>query len=123
MKIKVMVKIFLLRGNIIWEKDIERKYRAANQSYLINFTAAWCITCQANDKVALSRKAVKDYLKVNDINYVVADWTNKDSEILDVLSSYGRSGVPLYVFWRPGMQDPLILPAILTEQILLKNLK
>ena len=66
---------------------------------------------------------MKDYLKVNDINYVVADWTNKDSEILDVLSSYGRSGVPLYVFWRPGMQDPLILPAILTEQILLKNLK
>ena len=113
----------LTEGNIIWEKDIEQKYRAANQSYLINFTAAWCITCQANDKVALSRKAVKDYLKVNDINYVVADWTNKDSEILDVLSSYGRSGVPLYVFWRPGMQDPLILPAILTEQILLKNLK
>jgi thiol:disulfide interchange protein DsbD len=93
-----------------------------NQAYLINFTAAWCITCQANDKVALSRKNVKQYLKKNNIEYIVADWTNKDENILKVLNKYGRSGVPLYVFWKPGMQDPIILPAILTENLVLETL-
>ena len=107
--------------NIKWELGIEEKFRENNQAYLINFTAAWCITCQANDKIALSRPKIKDYLKDNDIKYIVADWTNKDDEILQTLEFYGRNGVPLYVYWKPDMQKPLILPSILTEQILLDN--
>ena len=58
----------------------------------------------------------------NNIEYIVADWTNKDENILKVLNKYGRSGVPLYVFWKPGMQDPIILPAILTENLVLETL-
>ncbi|MEJ6766859.1 MAG: thioredoxin family protein, partial [Gammaproteobacteria bacterium] len=90
--------------------------------YLINFTAAWCITCQANDKVALSRPSVKKFLSDNNIEYVVADWTNRNQEILDVLSKYGRSGVPLYVYWKPGMSESKVLPAILTEQIVIDRI-
>lgn len=53
---------------------------------------------------------------------MVADWTNKDSNILKSLNFYGRSGVPLYVYWKPGMPEPDILPAILTEKLLLDRL-
>jgi len=58
-------------------------------------------------------------MESNNIEYVVADWTNRDKEILKVLNAYGRSGVPLYVFWRPGMDESILLPAILTENLVL----
>ena len=105
-----------------WNENTESLYQSKNQAYLINFTAAWCITCQANDKIALSRPAVKNYLKENNIEYIVADWTNRNEEILNVLNKYGRSGVPLYVYWKPGMAESKLLPAILTEQIVLDSL-
>ena len=106
---------------VLWESDIEERFKKDKQAYLINFTAAWCITCQANDKIAISRPSIKNYLKTNNIEYVVADWTNKDKEILLALELYKRNGVPLYVFWKPGMNESKILPAILTEQILLDS--
>ena len=106
-----------------WYFGIEEEYQELQQAYFINYTAAWCITCQANDKVALSRMKVKEFMAANDIKYVVADWTNKDKDILDALNVYGRSGVPLYVYWKPGMVKPYILPAILTEKIVLDALK
>ena len=105
----------------MWDPEIETRYKNSNQAYLINFTAAWCITCQANDKIALSRPKIKEYFKDNNVEYIVADWTNKDNEILESLESYNRNGVPLYIYWKPGMDESKILPAILTEQILLDN--
>ena len=104
-----------------WNENIENEYQNKNQAYLINFTAAWCITCQTNDKIALSRPNIKEYIYKNNIEYVVADWTNKNDEILKTLESYNRNGVPLYIFWKPGMKKSKILPAILTEQILLDS--
>ena len=106
-----------------WYFGIEEEYQELQQAYFINYTAAWCITCQANDKVALSKMKVKEFMAANDIKYVVADWTNKDKNILDALNLYGRSGVPLYIYWKPGMEKPQILPAILTEKIVLDALK
>ena len=106
-----------------WNTNIEEDFKNNNQGYLINFTAAWCITCQANDKIALSRPKVKQYLKENDIRYIVADWTNKNDEILKALEKYNRNGVPLYIYWKPGMRESKILPAILTEGTLLDILK
>ncbi len=112
----------LVSDNINWYSDIENIYQEEDQAYFINYTAAWCITCQANDKIALSKPKIKQYFKENNIKYVVADWTNKDREILKSLEKYQRNGVPLYIYWKPSMQKPLILPSILTEQLLLDNL-
>ena len=111
------------KNKIPWYSGIEDDYKKNDQAYLINFTAAWCITCQANDKIALSRPSVVEYMSNNNINYVVADWTNRDKEILDVLNIYGRSGVPLYVFWKPGMDKSIVLPAILTESLVLDTIR
>ena len=104
-----------------WNENIENEYQNKNQAYLINFTAAWCITCQTNDKIALSRPNIKEYIYENNIEYIVADWTNKNDKILKTLEFYNRNGVPLYIFWKPGMKESKILPAILTEQILLDS--
>ena len=102
-----------------WDVNTEDELKKIDQAYLINFTAAWCITCQANDKLALSRPVVKRYLAENNIKYIVADWTNRDDNILKVLKEYGRTGVPLYLYWKPGLEETVILPAILTEDILI----
>ena len=102
-----------------WDVNTEDKLKKIDQAYLINFTAAWCITCQANDKLALSRPVVKKYLAENNIKYIVADWTNRDDNILKVLKEYGRTGVPLYLYWKPGLEETVILPAILTDDILI----
>jgi|TARA_B110000914_G_scaffold92712_1_gene81532 thiol:disulfide interchange protein len=106
----------------LWNIDIENELKDLDQAYLINFTAAWCITCQANDKLALSRPAVKRYLEDNNIKYIKADWTNRDNDILQVLTSYGRTGVPLYLYWKPGLDKTIILPAVLTEDLLISSL-
>ena len=106
-----------------WSLVSEPNLQANNQAYLINFTAAWCITCQTNEKAALSRPSVQEYLSTQNITYIKADWTNRNEEIAAGLAKYNRSGIPLYIFWRPGMAESKILPAVLTEDILLRNLK
>ncbi|MEM9445802.1 MAG: thioredoxin family protein [Verrucomicrobiota bacterium] len=96
--------------------------RENNEPVFIDFTAAWCVTCQVNKKVALRTEEVEarfDELKVQRIK---ADWTNKNPEITKALESYNRSGVPLYVLYAPGRDKPILLPEILTPQIVLDAL-
>jgi thiol:disulfide interchange protein DsbD len=86
----------------------------------VNFTAAWCITCLVNERVALRSPAVAEAFARNGVTYLKADWTNRDAEIATVLASFGRSGVPLYVLY-PGRNggaagaDARLLPQILSE--------
>jgi thiol:disulfide interchange protein len=103
---------------ILWNQALEDELISNNKSFFINYTAAWCITCQANEKIALSSLKVKNYFKSQDIAYLKADWTNKSPEILESLKKYGRTGVPLYIYWEPSMSEPRVLPAILTEKII-----
>jgi len=108
---------------VSWYPELEMDLQESNQAYLINFTAAWCITCQANDKLALSRPRVIEYLASESIQYVKADWTNRNEQIAKALAQYQRTGIPLYVFWKPGMLAPQILPAVLTEDILIRSIE
>ena len=103
---------------VLWNQTIEDDLVFSNKSFFINYTAAWCITCQANEKIALSSLKVQNYFKSQNITYLKADWTNKSPEILESLKKYGRTGVPLYIYWEPSMSEPMVLPAILTEKII-----
>ena len=105
-----------------WYEGIEDDLRNKNQPYFINFTAAWCITCQSNEITAFSKDGFKSLLEEKDIEYIKADWTNRNDAITRSLKKYGRSGVPFYVYWEPGFENPKILPAILTDQIIKNNL-
>ncbi|WP_040849176.1 thioredoxin family protein, partial [Nitrospirillum viridazoti] len=91
------------------------KLRADGRPVLVDFTAAWCITCLVNERVALSSDIVHQALKSHNVALLKGDWTNRDAEITRVLQAHGRSGVPLYLFYRPGQAEPDVWPQILTE--------
>ncbi len=80
----------------------------------IDATAAWCITCLVNEKAVLSQPEVRDAFAKNKVSYLVADWTNRNSEVSALLDENGRSGVPLYLYYAPGASTAQILPQILT---------
>ena len=88
--------------------------RAHNRAVFVNATAAWCITCLVNEKVALSSDEVKQAFAARKISYLVADWTNRNPEITKLLAANARSGVPLYLYYAPGASTPVVLPQVLT---------
>ena len=96
--------------------------RSEQRMVFLNFTADWCITCKVNEAIALNQDKVKKVLDEKNIIYLKADWTRKDPEIASMLASYGRTGVPLYLLF-PSQGDPIILPELLTEDLLLDFLK
>lgn len=77
------------------------------------FTADWCLTCKANEKVAIEREEVAAAFRARNVAVLVGDWTSGDAAIGRFLASQGRSGVPLYLFYRPG-RSPEVLPQVLT---------
>ena len=103
-----------------WEAFSEAKleeYRAAGRPVFVNFTAAWCITCIANEKVTLRLDSVGAAMKQANMVYLKGDWTKRDPVITRHLAAFGRSGVPLYVIYPPkgSSKKPMVLPQILTE--------
>ncbi|AFU99062.1 protein-disulfide reductase DsbD family protein [Simiduia agarivorans] len=95
--------------------------RAQGKSVLVNVTADWCITCKVNEQVAFQTDAVRARLEQPDIAYIEIDWTRKNPEIFAYLQRFGRSGVPLYVYY-PENGDPRVLPQILTPDLVLSHL-
>ncbi|WP_439817058.1 protein-disulfide reductase DsbD family protein [Zavarzinia sp. CC-PAN008] len=93
--------------------------QAQGTPVFVNMTAAWCITCLVNERVALSGEAVRDDFARAGITYLKGDWTRQDPQITAFLERFGRSGVPLYVlFPKPGSgRQPEVLPQILTPDI------
>ncbi|TVQ92361.1 MAG: protein-disulfide reductase [Chromatiaceae bacterium] len=94
---------------------------AAGQPVFVNMSAAWCITCLVNERVALDRRAVAAGFAAQEVLYLKGDWTNRDPAITEYLASYGRNGVPLYVFYAPG-HTPQVLPQVLTEALVLATI-
>ncbi|HVZ69122.1 MAG TPA: protein-disulfide reductase DsbD domain-containing protein [Rhizomicrobium sp.] len=88
--------------------------RAQNRPVFVNATAAWCITCLVNEKVAFSADEVVEAFAKNKVAYLVADWTNRNPEITKLLEANARSGVPLYLYYAPGASTPKVLPQVLT---------
>jgi thiol:disulfide interchange protein/DsbC/DsbD-like thiol-disulfide interchange protein len=113
-------------GGLRWEPFSPSRLaelRAQGAPVFVNFTAAWCITCLVNERVALRSSTVIEAFARRGIVSLKADWTNRDAQIADVLGSFGRSGVPLYLLYpaaRPGQAGgPVVLPQILSENVLI----
>jgi thiol:disulfide interchange protein len=95
---------------------------AAGKPVFVDFTAAWCITCLVNERIALETQAVRQAFEQAGVVKLKGDWTNRDPEITSSLRDLGRAGVPLYLFWVPGAERPKILPQVLTESLILSEL-
>ena len=108
-----------------WEGFTRAKledYLKGNDPIFVNMTAAWCITCKVNEKVALAIDSTREIFEKNNVRYLKGDWTNQNPEITNFLEEYGRSGVPIYVYYGPRMKsgarpEPVVLPQILTPGI------
>jgi thiol:disulfide interchange protein DsbD len=94
---------------------------AGNKAVFVDFTAAWCVTCQVNKRLVLNTSAVKDAFAQRGVELVRADWTRRDPAITQALAALGRQGVPVYVLYRPG-KEPLLLPEVLHTQLVLDAL-
>jgi thiol:disulfide interchange protein len=95
--------------------------RGEGRAVFVNLTAAWCVSCIYNERVALASKAVGDAFKATNTAYVVGDWTNQNAEIGKLLKEHGREGVPLYLYYPAGGGEPQVLPQILTETLILET--
>ncbi|KPF87636.1 hypothetical protein IP70_01955 [alpha proteobacterium AAP38] len=105
-----------------WTAEKQAELTGQGKPVFVNFTAAWCVTCLVNERTSLSTDAVKAAMKAKGVAYLKGDWTNRDATIARVLENHGRSGVPLYLVYLPGKAEPVILPQILTEGIVLDAL-
>ncbi len=89
---------------------------AQGKPVFVDFTAAWCVSCQANKRLVLNTADVSKAFAAKNVSLMRADWTKQDPAITDALKALGRSGVPVYVLHRPG-KAPLVLPEVLTAGI------
>ena len=95
-----------------WEPGRVEQIAASGQPVFVDFTAAWCITCQFNQRTTLSRPDVLAAFKAKNVAMLKADWTRRDPAITAALGQLGREGVPVYVFYSAG-KAPVILSEIL----------
>ncbi|HLW04319.1 MAG TPA: protein-disulfide reductase DsbD domain-containing protein [Azoarcus sp.] len=102
-----------------WSSERLAELRAEGPVF-VNFTAAWCITCLVNERVALDRREVAQTFAERNVAYLKGDWTNQDAEIAAELARFGRSGVPLYLYYPPG-EEAVVLPQILTLDTVLNT--
>jgi len=96
--------------------------RAQHRPVFVDATAAWCITCLVNEKVALSSAPVRAAFAQKHVALLIADWTRRDAAITSLLSAHGRSGVPLYLYFAPDAPDAKVLPQVLTPDTVLDAL-
>lgn len=110
-------------GSEVFSAERLDALRAEGRPVLVNMTAAWCITCLANERVALSSDAVSSALADTGTVYMKGDWTLYDANITTYLESFGRNGVPLYVHYPANGGQPEVLPQLLTPEIVVTALR
>lgn len=93
-----------------------RDLLAQGKSVLLKVDARWCLTCQFNDFTVLNTDYIQDKMKLKNMVVMTVDWTSYDSDILDFMKKYGRSGIPFYILFSSKFPNGMVLPEILTEQ-------
>ncbi|MBT5954283.1 hypothetical protein HOG98_06140 [bacterium] len=109
----------------IWEtytSETQQTYEKSGQSYFIDITADWCITCKVNEKHIVAENVLSEFKRKN-VKLIKADWTLKNSEITELLNKHGRNGVPLYIFYNGETKKTSLLPQLITKSTILKKLK
>ena len=114
-------------GETQWQPYTAASFQAARTSgkpVFIDFTAAWCLSCQVNERAVLHSAEVESTFITKDFVLLKADWTQYDPAITQELASVGRSGVPTYVIYPAGGTSSAdVLPELLTKDVVLKAIQ
>lgn len=102
-----------------WSNERVAQETAAGRAVFVDYTAAWCITCQVNKKTTLSNATVLAAFAKRNVTLLRADWTRRDPAITAALVALGRSGVPVYVLHAPG-RAPVVFSEVLGTGDLLR---
>jgi thiol:disulfide interchange protein DsbD len=105
-----------------WSEAAVSRSLAAGRPVFVDFTAAWCLSCQVNERVALDQPSVQKAFLDADVALLRADWTRHDEGITQALTALGRSGVPAYALYVPGETSPRLLPEVLTPGMVIDAL-
>jgi len=105
-----------------WSPEKVREITASGRPVFVDFTAAWCVTCQVNKRVALHNAAVVKEFTSRGVVALKADWTRQDPRITRALSDLGRNAVPVYALYSPGDEAPRLLPEVLSPSLVLEEL-
>ncbi|MEQ1879941.1 MAG: thioredoxin family protein [Burkholderiales bacterium] len=104
-----------------WSELSVTQARASGKAVFVDFTAAWCVTCQLNKRLVLESSEVENRLRRDDVALFRADWTQRDTDITAALGNLGRSGVPVYaVYAAKSTGAPVLLPELLTRERVLE---
>lgn len=109
-----------------WEKfspELLQKYREAGQPVFIDFGAEWCLTCKTNETTVLFTEDIETAFQEKGIKLLKGDNTKKNPVIGEWLSRFNRAGVPLYIFYLPGQEEPIVLPELITKDMIYKILE
>jgi thiol:disulfide interchange protein/DsbC/DsbD-like thiol-disulfide interchange protein len=105
-----------------WSPTRVEALRLEGRPVFVNFTAAWCITCKANELSVLTNRRVVQAFETENVAYLVADWTNRDETIAAALAEHGRAGLPLYLYYPPD-GEPQVLPPVLSEALIVETVE
>jgi thiol:disulfide interchange protein DsbD len=100
-----------------WSAARVAALNAEGRTVFVDFTAAWCVTCQVNKRTTLGDAAVPADLDARQVELLRADWTRRDAAISAELARLGRNGVPVYAIYKPGQAGPMLLPELLSPQV------
>lgn len=97
-----------------WSPERVAELTAEGRAVFVDFTAEWCVTCQANKLQTLQTKPVAEAFAAGNVAFLVADFTNGDKTIALELQKHNRAGVPMYLWYAPGETSPRVLPELLS---------
>ena len=106
-----------------WSSATLEALLASGQPVFVDFTAAWCVSCQANKLMVLDTDTVREAFDARGVRLLRADWTRRDPEITAALARHGRNGVPLYLLYDGKGSAPQVLPELLSTGVVLDALE
>lgn len=109
-------------GWYVFQPELLEQLRAENKPVFLDFAAEWCLTCKTNEATVLFTDEIQAAFQEKNVQLLRGDNTRKNSIVLEWLKKFNRAGVPLYVLYLPDREEPIVLPEVITKEMILKHL-